>query len=688
MSIETIGKVTLNLEKYSGQDFYSDGASEDALLNIVKEKTVSEYADVLKENPSWEFLYHLSPLRANIVEWISITKDQKVLEVGSGCGAITGMLAKKAGSVTCVELSKKRSTINAYRNKECDNIEIEVGNFQDIEPDLGRFDYILLIGVLEYAGLYIDSKHPYEEFINILRKHLSPGGKLVIAIENRLGMKYFSGCVEDHLGNYFSGLENYPKGGPARTFSRNGLEKICQNAGVSNYCFYYPYPDYKFMHTLYSDDRLPRRGELSTNLRNFDKDRLMLFDEKNAFDGVIEEGVFPVFSNSYVLMIGAPEEITYVKYSNDRLPKYAIKTELTKANQAKGEVARYRKVALSEECTQLDTIVRSEKLLSRRYFGSELVICPVSKEENGISFPVIEGRTLEECLDEALFQGDMETFDGYLKRFQKLAEYRCEEKVADLDFIFANIIINEKNVWTLIDYEWTVELSVAPETILKRAAFIYLLGGKRGDYISYEALLEKFGVAPEPISLGLQEEIKFQKQVAGDYPSLADYRLLINHKVISLDTLLGNTRKNMLQVYVDEGEGFSEGNSYFVNPETSDGEEKDLYKVEVSVGEGVHTLRLDPLSEPCGLAIEEIRVMFADRTTKSLDLKSLQINGTSTEEGEYFFPHNDPNITISLPENHGGSLLTMVYRAWPMPVHIIEKICRQNDAPKKKRFGR
>lgn len=30
----------------------------------------------------------------------------KVLEIGSGCGAITGSLAQKAGSVTCVDLSK------------------------------------------------------------------------------------------------------------------------------------------------------------------------------------------------------------------------------------------------------------------------------------------------------------------------------------------------------------------------------------------------------------------------------------------------------------------------------------------------------------------------------------------------------------------------------------------------------
>lgn len=49
------------------------------------------------------------------------------------------------------------------------------------------------------------------------------------------------------------------------------------------------------MTTLYSDRYLPGKGELSNNLRNFDRDRMLLFDEKNAFDGILEEKLFPVF---------------------------------------------------------------------------------------------------------------------------------------------------------------------------------------------------------------------------------------------------------------------------------------------------------------------------------------------------------------------------------------------------------
>ena len=133
------------------------------------------------------------PQRENIVSWLPMDKSTKVLEVGSGMGAVTGVLAEKAGSVTCVDLSKKRSTINAIRNQERDNVTIHVGNFTDIEPDLPcDYDYVLLIGVFEYGQSYIPTKTPFEDFLKINLKHVKPGGNLVIAIENKMGMKYWA----------------------------------------------------------------------------------------------------------------------------------------------------------------------------------------------------------------------------------------------------------------------------------------------------------------------------------------------------------------------------------------------------------------------------------------------------------------------------------------------------------------
>lgn len=302
--MEQVGKVILDDSLYSGQDSYSDGEIEDVLLEIVKENEPDKFEEIIIQKRNWPILYHLSEKRANIIDWYPLSESAEVLEIGSGCGAITGALADKAHSVTCIELSKRRSLINAYRNIKRDNINIKIGNFQDIEPTLNdQYDLITLIGVLEYGQLYIDSETPFTEFLSIIKRHLKEDASVVIAIENKLGLKYWAGCQEDHIPQYFTGIEGYDGVEDVKTFSKEEITEIIKNAGYSKIKFYYPYPDYKFPTTIYSDDYLPKKGELNNNIRNFDKERMVLFDETKAYNSLIEEHLFPYFSNSFFIEI-------------------------------------------------------------------------------------------------------------------------------------------------------------------------------------------------------------------------------------------------------------------------------------------------------------------------------------------------------------------------------------------------
>ena len=297
-----IGNVRLNYECYPGSDLYSDGGIEDELLDIVMNHGESEYNAIIAEKKSWSIMYHLSDMRQNILRSVDINDRDYVLEIGAGCGAVTGTLLERAKHVDCIDLSEKRGMINAYRHKDSDNLTIYLGNFEEIEKRLQyKYNVITLIGVLEYGGLYIHSPEPYLDFLKIVKKHLKPQGKLVIAIENKYGLKYFAGCKEDHVGKYFAGLEGYDKEDGICTFSRNGLEALIKEAGFKKTRFYYPYPDYKFATSIYSDEYLPKYGELTNNLRNFDMERLYLFDEAKVFNQICMDNMFPIFSNSFLV---------------------------------------------------------------------------------------------------------------------------------------------------------------------------------------------------------------------------------------------------------------------------------------------------------------------------------------------------------------------------------------------------
>lgn len=658
--VEHIGKITLDYSRYPGEDFYCDGAVEDELLEIARNLSPLEFEQAIEEKKSWPVLYHLSGQRENIVEWIPMEKSARVLEVGSGCGAITGALARKADSVTCVDLSKKRSLINAYRHSDCENVTIHVGNFKDIEPDLADdYDYICLIGVFEYGQSYIGGDTPFEDFLKILLPHLGKDGRIIIAIENKYGLKYFAGCKEDHLGTYFSGIENYAEGGGVRTFSRRGLERIFKACGVAEWHFYYPYPDYKFMTTLYSDAYLPGKGELSNNRRNFDRDRMLLFDEKYAFDGLVEDGLFSVFSNSYLAVIGGGFGVKYAKYSNDRAPMYAIRTEIGRDEQGQPYVCKYPLTPQAQE--HVRGMKAAYESLVERYRGGSLEInkCELEETEKGIcaKFEFVTGTPLSELMDGCLERDDLDGFHQLFEEYMERIGYHSDYPVSDFDLIFANIIV-DGDKWTLIDYEWTFGKPIDTGELAFRAIYCYLLEDEKRNKLDVDSILKQLGITQEDAENYREQEQNFQRFVTGKRRSMAEMRELIGYRCMVpqnwIDRYSDSRKVNRVQIYEDTGNGYQEENSYFVK-EAYQGENE--IELTITVSGDVKMLRIDPAMDSCMVTI---KALTFNGENVPLDRKKMMMtNGrvahpaekdSSAYQPSIVFPTTDPNINIAVSE--------------------------------------
>lgn len=649
---EQIGKIILDKKYYPGVDLYCDGVIEDEILDIVQTTKPENYRKVIEERASWPIFYHLSSLRENIVEWLPIEKNDKVLEVGSGCGAITGALARKAGSVTCIDLSRKRSQINAYRHQDLDNIYIHVGNFKDVEKDLDcDYDYVMLIGVFEYGQGYMGSETPYEDFMNILKKHLKPGGRMVIAIENKLGLKYLAGCKEDHTGKYFDGIEDYPSGeGSARTFTREGLEKIMKNCGVEEYSFYYPYPDYKFPTTVFSDRKLPKVGELYQNIRNFDRDRVLLFDEQKAFDMIIREGAFERYSNSYMVVIGPEFETEYVKYSNDRAPEFAIRTDIVK-EQGKRIVRKYANTSSAK--AHISNMENMYARLKEAYEGTGLEINTCQKDDCA-EFEFLEGVTLEEILDELLMKDKKEEFLALTDKYRTIIKKGCEAEIADYDLIFQNIMVSGER-WTVIDYEWTFERKISDELLFRRALYCYFADRKNREkakewivaFYNDTTLFE--GELWESV---LKAEKEFQRFVQGDYMAVSELRHAIGNPVYSLDYLLNavGARNNGIQIYEDYGMGFSEEQSYRIHQIARVG---DIYEFDIKLNRDLTNIRIDPCDRPCIVNVESV-LFEGEEKVSALAGKGKNgmrsHNGVRLTDTSFFFADCDPHFQWKVSE--------------------------------------
>jgi SAM-dependent methyltransferase len=296
-----VSLTNLNLNFYKGSDFYSDGDIENEILEIVK--TNDDFTEILHNTDNWAILYHLTPIRKNLLDWYDFDKNKTLLEIGGGCGAFSGMFAKKLNKVTVIELSKRRSEIIYNRHKNYKNLEIIAGNLNDIIFK-EKYDYVTLVGVLEYAGKFTEGNTPFKTFLENAKSYLKPNGKLLIAIENKFGMKYWAGAREDHTGRFFDGIEDYPNDKGIQTFGKYELEELVKSAGFNNINFFYPMPDYKLPKTIYSDKYLPKIDDLfDTYSKNFDQDRYVLFNEREAFKNIIKNKQFPFFANSFLMEI-------------------------------------------------------------------------------------------------------------------------------------------------------------------------------------------------------------------------------------------------------------------------------------------------------------------------------------------------------------------------------------------------
>ncbi len=284
---------------------YSDGPVEDELLLLFKQPNhLAKIQDIIDNNPAWALRYHLSPVRHQLLSWYDFAPGEKLLEIGAGCGALTGLFLEKKLAVTAVELSPRRAEIIKNRFSNDSRLSIISDNIISSKlPD--TYDYITAIGVLEYSGKYIESQNPYLDFLLAAKKYLKPGGTFILAIENKFGLKYWSGCAEDHTGHFFESIEGYPYQKKIVTFSKLELNNLLQQAGFTKLEYYYPLPDYKLPEEVFSDQYLPSANHLpKSNLYpapDFARTREILFNEKTVQHNIIDNAQFSFFANSYLI---------------------------------------------------------------------------------------------------------------------------------------------------------------------------------------------------------------------------------------------------------------------------------------------------------------------------------------------------------------------------------------------------
>lgn len=523
----------------SSEFAYSDGVEAEArLLDIVSgandRSTFS--GELVGGITDWPTEYHLSRSRHCLVRPLGIQAGNKVLELGCGCGAITRFLGETGADVVAVEGSLSRARVAAERCRELGNVRVFAGDLLRFETD-ERFDFVLLIGVLEYAPLFSDQEDPIGHYLRSVSRFLAPGGKLVVAIENKLGLKYFNGCGEDHVGIPFFGIQNLYGPKTVRTFGHKELVAQLSAAGLSHTYFFYPFPDYKLPTVVLSEDGLNDDGFDAVDLlsrchgRDYAGLAYRSFDDALAFSALSENGLLADLSNSFLVVATAEAPMPQNNielasaYSIYRTPEFCTRTKFLRCGNrivvSKEPLTSVpaHPVSLPSGITISHHIEESDYQLGRQLFWGLLT----ARARSGDLRTIVQA--LRPWMEFLLQHARVPTAEvpGVLGKISKLASYQLPGKYIDCT-PFNLLDIGTELV--PIDLEWRSDRDVSLGWVVTRGILWSinsgLLPAGRPHTIAevIETLVESCGLAvtESEIQVWLDQESAFQTLVL-DRPS-------------------------------------------------------------------------------------------------------------------------------------------------------------------------
>lgn len=606
-------------------------------------------------------VFKTSYLRSNIIAWLPIQKEDAVLFIENGMEPIKEKLREMTDNLVCTSLS------------ECEKVK-------------GSFDYIIWIGNFFETGVALfgfcsDRLFQAESTIIFFSRWLKQDGRVVLALENTLGLKYWAGAKEEKSGKYFAGImQERDSGG----LSRKELLELLQKLKMKGK-FYYPFPDYRFSMSIYSDEYQPKTGELSDQVGNFDEERLTMFDETRAGDTLIEEELFPRFSNSFLLVLGQgevslknqkEEEILFVKFSNDRSSAYNIKTFITKSGDGKRHLIKMPDNSLA--CRHMEGIGKAYGELSALFADSRFLVNRYESREEGLELEYLLGQTLEEQADKLLEAGEEEKAAKLvlqaaleLRKCKKQEAFTVTEEFSrvfgevslpaglmaapfnDVDAILPNILVQGEN-WVLIDYEWSFPFPIPVNFIIYRLIHYYIETTAKRQVLQSYNLYGKAGLSPEELSLYPGMEERFQNYIMGSHIPLGKlYRREgkpVYHVKRVLNEIRETERRLELVFYFDRGNGFSEEDSRSFRCEALDGE----HKFRTRIPEDIKRLRIDPGNEAVTVKLRKLH--WENEPERVMPFVS---NGHKLKENLFLFDTKDPNILLDVPQGGGGLVLDL-----------------------------
>lgn len=217
-------------------------------------------------------------------------------------------------------------------------LKVDWKTFSDIFDNsssiVNEYDYIVMGNDIE---VYDNPSDILEDIYSCL----SPTGKLLLSVNNRLGIRYFCGDRDPYTGRNFDGIENYRRAYSkkedtfnGRMYSKSEWEQMLRNAGFDTYQFYSILSDLDNPSLIFAEDYLPNEDLANRVFPTYNYPDSVFLEEEALYAGLLENGMFHSMANAYLIECskdGALSDVDHVTASLERGREDALFTIIHKS---------------------------------------------------------------------------------------------------------------------------------------------------------------------------------------------------------------------------------------------------------------------------------------------------------------------------------------------------------------------